>query len=125
MFESLFSTESILSLAATLAITVTITIRMLKLNIRNKSHTVNGSGNVIEHKEYNIVMQGAQKEFRNISLLLGLSLLLLIPYCIGFINNVLYCFSVAAPFFCVVGIFFVLLKKVLLIAFQFVYMFFQ
>ncbi|HHG0625654.1 TPA: hypothetical protein ACPUGO_004962 [Klebsiella pneumoniae] len=111
MLESLFSAESILSLVVTLAITVTVTIRTLKLNIRNKSHTVNGGGNVIEHKEYNVIMQGVQKEFRNISYFLGVSLLFLIPYCIDFINTVLYFFSVVAPYFCVDGISFVLLKR--------------
>lgn len=56
-------------------------------------------------------MQGAQKEFRNISYFLGVSLLFLIPYCIDFINNVLYFFFVVAPYFCVDGISFVLLKR--------------
>jgi hypothetical protein len=56
-------------------------------------------------------MQGAQKEFRNASYFLGVSLLLLIPCCIDFINNVLYCFSVVAPYFCVAGISFALLKR--------------
>ncbi|EPY5305839.1 hypothetical protein ACXDTD_001776 [Klebsiella pneumoniae] len=106
MFDNIFSVESIVSLAITITVSFAVTFKIIKLNltIKNKSHTIKGDGNSIEHNEFNIVMKETQGEFRNLSLLLGGIIILLLPYCGSFVNYFLYNFSRIAPYFCVVGI---------------------
>ncbi|WP_411544770.1 hypothetical protein ACK99G_23240 [Klebsiella pneumoniae] len=110
MFDNIFSVESIVSLAITITVSFAVTFKIIKLNltIKNKSHTIKGDGNSIEHNEFNIVMKETQGEFRNLSLLLGGIIILLLPYCGSFVNYFLYNFSRIAPYFCVVGIVFTL-----------------
>lgn len=110
MFDNIFSVESIVSLAITITVSFAVTFKIIKLNltIKNKSHTIKGDGNSIEHNEFNIVMKETQGEFRSLSLLLGGIIILLLPYCGSFVNYFLYNFSRIAPYFCVVGIVFTL-----------------
>ncbi len=67
MFDNIFSVESIVSLAITITVSFAVTFKIIKLNltIKNKSHTIKGDGNSIEHNEFNIVMKETQGEFRN------------------------------------------------------------
>ncbi|WGV06504.1 hypothetical protein QJS62_08370 [Klebsiella pneumoniae] len=101
MFDNIFSVESIVSLAITITVSFAVTFKIIKLNltIKNKSHTIKGDGNSIEHNEFNIVMKETQGEFRNLSLLLGGIIILLLPYCGSFVNYFLYNFSRIAPYF--------------------------
>ncbi|EAA8668665.1 hypothetical protein [Salmonella enterica] len=106
MFESLFSVASLVSFALTVTVGLPVTIRLLKLNlsVNNKSHTINGNGNIIEHKEYNIIMQDAQRNVRNRNIFVGVLFLILFPFCTSFINTLLGKMATLAPWFCLCGV---------------------